>query len=55
MTNSISGTTPANQSIYQQAQQAQQQQAKQKAQEPQDTVTLSQQAKQAADPDHDGH
>jgi hypothetical protein len=55
MTNSISGATPANQSYFEQAQQAQQQAAKQKAQEPQDTVTLSQQAKEAADSDKNGH
>jgi hypothetical protein len=56
MTNSISSTTPVNQSHSQQAQQAHQQQAKQKAQEPQDTVTLSPQAKGASsDTDHDGH
>jgi len=56
MTNSISSTTPANQSHVQQAQRAQQQQAKQKAQEPQDTVTLSPKAKGASsDTDHDGH
>jgi hypothetical protein len=55
MTNSISSTTPANQSIYQQAQQAQQQHANQQAQEPQDTVTLSQQAKEASGSDHGGH
>lgn len=54
MTNSISGTTPTSQSYLQQQQQIQQQQAKQKAEEPQDTVTLSQQAKEAADSDR-GH
>ena len=55
MTNSISSTTPVHQSYLQQVQQAQQQQAKKKAEEPQDTVTLSSEAKKAADSDHDGH
>jgi hypothetical protein len=56
MTNSISSTTPANQSHLQQTQQAHQRQAKQKTQETQDTVKLSPQAKGASsDTDHDGH
>ena len=55
MTNSISSSTQVSQSYWQQAHQAQQQAAKQKAQEPQDTVTLSKEAKEASDSDHDGH
>lgn len=56
MTNSISGTTPANQVYLNQAQQVHQQQIKKQADEPKDTVTLSPQAKGvSADTDHDGH
>lgn len=55
MTHSISSTTPVNPSYLQPAQQTKQLQEKQKTQEPQDTVTLSPEAKAAADSDHDGH
>jgi hypothetical protein len=55
MANTISSTTPVNQSYLQPQQQQTKAAAKTKTPESQDTVQLSQQAKTAAaDSDHDG-